>query len=373
MVTFKRALKNESKLRMAIAGPPGSGKTWTALLLASALAGEAGVAVIDTERGSASKYSDLYAFDVLELDSYHPTTYIEAIADAARAGYGVVVIDSLSHAWNGPGGLLEIVENAKKRDHGGNSFTAWKDATPLQNRLVDALTRAPVHIIATMRTKTEYVLEKDERGRTVPRKVGMAPIQRDGMEYEFDIFAEMQHDNTMLVQKSRCSRLAGATIPKPGADVAAILADWLRGEVAASPTPAQAGATRPPVAGAPAVPVLKPPRPTRAEETAAAAGAGYVVRDLDAQRAEEKAQKRLASDLKAHFGDQGANEIRAFVKRCLAVEAFTVEDLIALGARGDYAMTRRQLRDCIARLGELRDGAADVEAGEIPVAPAGRR
>jgi energy-coupling factor transporter ATP-binding protein EcfA2 len=233
MANFRKAVKHESKLRMSIAGPSGSGKTYTALTLAHALKGDKGVALIDTERGSASKYADVFPeFDVVELDTFSPTLFVEMIKEAESAGcYSVLVIDSLSHAWNGTGGLLEIVDAIAKRKYQNNTYVAWKDATPLQNALIDAITRSSLHIIVTMRSKQEYALEKDERtNKTTPKKIGMAPIQRDGMEYEFDIAADMDIDNTMIIQKSRCSQLAGQVIAKPNEQVADVLKAWLEGE-----------------------------------------------------------------------------------------------------------------------------------------------
>lgn len=228
---FVKAVKHSAKLRMSLSGPSGSGKTYTALTLATALAGEGGsVAVIDTERGSASKYADLFNFDVMELDSFSPEKFVAGIHEAEQAGYSVVVIDSLSHAWNGTGGLLEIVDGIARRKYQGNTFAAWKDATPLQNALIDAITRAQLHVIVTMRSKQEYALERDERtGKTQPKKVGLAPIQRDGMEYEMDVAADLDVDNTLVIQKSRCSALSGQVISKPDAGVAEILKAWLDG------------------------------------------------------------------------------------------------------------------------------------------------
>lgn len=236
MSTFKKAVKTEAKLRMAIAGPSGSGKTYTALAIAVALANGKPVALVDTEHGSASKYADLFAFDVLELHPpFHPDRFVEAITDAAKSGYGVIILDSLTHAWSGTGGLLEIVDQIATRMRSPNSFAAWKDATPIQNRLVEAIVAADLHVIATMRSKQEYVVQQDERGKQTPRKVGMAPQQREGCEYEFDVFGEMDQDNTMVVTKSRCPALSGAVIAKPGTNVAQTLAAWLHGVTLPSP------------------------------------------------------------------------------------------------------------------------------------------
>lgn len=223
---FKKAVKTQSKLRLSIAGPSGAGKTYTALAVGTALGS---VALVDTEHGSAAKYADIFDFDVLEMfPPFHPDRFCEAIK--AAAGYDCLILDSLSHAWNGPGGLLEIVDNIAKRSKSANSFVAWKDATPIQNNLIDSIISAPSHIIATMRSKTEYVIEQVERnGRTVtvPRKIGLAPIQRDGFEYEFDIVAEMDIDNNFIVQKSRCIELSGQVIAKPGGELAETLSRWL--------------------------------------------------------------------------------------------------------------------------------------------------
>ncbi|HLV98696.1 MAG TPA: ATP-binding protein [Ktedonobacterales bacterium] len=228
---FVRAIKTASRLRMALIGPSGSGKTWTALALATALADGKEVAVIDTERGSASKYADIFPpFDVLNLDTFSPESYIEAIHAAEEGGYGVLVIDSISHEWAGPGGILEIVDGVARRNKGGNSFAAWGEVTPRHNRFIDAITRARLHVIVTIRSKQEYVLDKDERtGRTTPRKVGLAPIQRAHVEYEMDIAADMDIDHTLIVQKSRCPALANAVIARPGADLAETLRAWLQG------------------------------------------------------------------------------------------------------------------------------------------------
>lgn len=227
---FQKAVKTESKLRLAISGPSGAGKTYTALALATHLTDNKPIALVDTEHGSASKYADLFSFDVLNLDPpYHPDRYLEAIKEAAKAGYGVIILDSLSHAWNGTGGLLEIVDDIAKRNRNPNTFAAWKDATPIQNRFIDGLISANIHVIATMRSKQEYILQEADNGKKVPKKVGMAPVQRDGFEYEFDVFMEMDVDNTGVVTKSRCSALNGAVIRKPGKDTAETLKTWLSG------------------------------------------------------------------------------------------------------------------------------------------------
>lgn len=227
---FAPAVKTEAKLRLAIAGPSGSGKTYTALAVATALAAGGKVAVLDTEHGSASKYADIFAFDVLnESAPFHPDKVTAAINDAARGGYAVLILDSMSHFWNGPGGMTDIVDDIARRMKSPNSFAAWKDGTPIQQKMIEAIVSAPLHIIATMRSKQDYILETDERGKQRPRKVGMAPIQRDGFEYEFDVFMDMDNDNTGMIAKTRCPALTNGVFKKPGADIANILRDWLHG------------------------------------------------------------------------------------------------------------------------------------------------
>lgn len=224
-VQFKKATKQAARLRMALIGPAGSGKTYTGLQLASLLGGP--VAVIDSERGSASKYADLFAFDSLELESYHPQTYIDAIKAAEAGGYEVLLVDSLSHAWSGKEGALELVDRAAARSQSKNSFSAWREVTPLHNALVDAILGCRMHVIGTMRTKTEYVMEKDDRGKTAPKKIGLQPVQRDGLEYEFDVIGDMDIDNNLIVGKTRCPQLSGKVYKHPGKELADILRSWL--------------------------------------------------------------------------------------------------------------------------------------------------
>ena len=190
MTLFHKATKTQKRLRLSLYGVSGSGKTYSALAIAKGLGGK--VAVIDTERGSASAYANLFAFDTLEMQPpFSPSAYVAAIRAAESEGYEILIIDSLTHAWSGAGGALEMVDNAAKRSQSGNSYTAWRDVTPEHNKLIDAIIGSKCHVIATMRSKAEYVLEDDNRGKKVPKKKGMAPIQRDGMEYEFDVVAEM--------------------------------------------------------------------------------------------------------------------------------------------------------------------------------------
>jgi len=192
-MSFQRAERKKAKARIGLCGPAGSGKTMSALKLAFGLGGK--IAVIDTEHGSAELYSHLGEYDVATLKPpYEVQKYLTLIKEAESAGYDNIIIDSLSHAWAGEGGLLDM--QGKLADSGkGNSYTAWRQVTPWHNKLIDAILASPCHIIATMRSKTEYVMETDSKGKQVPRKVGMAPVQREGMDYEFTLVFEVSQAN----------------------------------------------------------------------------------------------------------------------------------------------------------------------------------
>lgn len=227
---FSPASRAKNRLRLALCGPTGSGKTYTAILLAHALVEDGQrIAFIDTEHGSAAKYvgtkveNHVWAWDVVELENYSPARYVDAITAAAEAGYEVLIIDSLSHAWVGVGGALDQVDNSKEF----NKFAAWRGVTPQHNALVESMLAYPGHLIACMRTKIEYVLESDEKGRAVPRKIGTKPVQRDGIEYEFDLVADLDHQHTLTVSKTRCPSVDGDVIHRPGGAWIAPIKKWL--------------------------------------------------------------------------------------------------------------------------------------------------
>jgi hypothetical protein len=250
---FTKATKAAAKLRAAIFGPSGAGKTFTSLRVASGLAGGGTVAVIDTERGSASKYADRFSFDVLELQDQTIDGYVAAIGEAAKAGYTVLVIDSLSHGWQT---LLEEVEKLAKAKYRGNTWSAWSEGTPLQRRLVQAILTYPGHVIATMRSKTEWTTV-DNNGRKTPQRVGLAPEQGKGVEYEFDLLVEISTEHVANVIKDRTGKFQDKLLDKPGEDfgrdLAAWLSDGLPSPVASAPTPARtADATGGTGAGQPA-------------------------------------------------------------------------------------------------------------------------
>jgi hypothetical protein len=221
-----RATKCRAKLRLGMSGPAGSGKTYSALLIAHGLGGRVGL--IDTEHGSGDLYADLLpeGYDVLQLTPpFTPSRYIEAIHAFEAAGVQTIIVDSLSHAWTGEGGSLD--RHGKIADRSGNSWQAWRQVTPEHNALVESMLQSPCHVIATMRAKTEYVQEKDERsGRQIVRKIGLAPVMRDGIEYEFTIFMELDSQHLAHVGKDR-TRLFDGMMLRPDADTGRELLAWL--------------------------------------------------------------------------------------------------------------------------------------------------
>ena len=198
--TPRKAARKAAKLRLALDGIAGTGKTLSALLVASGIGGK--IVLIDTENGSGDLYADLVDYDVVPLHApYSPERYISAIHKMEELGYDIIIVDSLSHAWVGTGGALEKQNNVAKRT--GNSYTAWGEVTPIQNKLIDTLIQSPAHIIVTMRTKMEHAIETDINGKTTIRKLGMGIIQREGMEFEFTIVFDMNTDHTATVTKDR--------------------------------------------------------------------------------------------------------------------------------------------------------------------------
>ncbi len=242
---IKRAERSQAKLRLGLAGVSGGGKTWTALLLArglvqalldaGALRGtlEGKIGVIDTERSSASLYAHLVPFDRIDLGPpYTVPRYLGALKQFERAGYAVVIIDQVSHAWTGEGGILEVVESAKKGQSAGNPFGGWDVGTPLYNDFVDGLLNSNVHLICTMRQKTSWqITEKQNRsGRMVktPERIGMAPVQREGFEYELTTLLSVRaEDNAASSLKDRSGLFPALEWHKLGEKDGARLASWL--------------------------------------------------------------------------------------------------------------------------------------------------
>lgn len=223
---FTKAVRKKSKLRLALTGPSGSGKTYSALLIAKGLGGK--IAVIDTEHGSASLYSDLCDFDTLELTPpYSPERYIDAIRAADKAGYDVLIVDSTTHEWSGSGGCLEINEQIAQAKYRGNTWSAWNETTPRHRKFIDSMLQANLHVIATGRSKTETSQEDTGGGKKKVVKLGMKTEQRDGFEYEFTVVLDIAHDNHYaLASKDRTGMFNSEPVVVTE-DTGRRIAEWL--------------------------------------------------------------------------------------------------------------------------------------------------
>lgn len=218
---IQKATKEQSRLRMAIHGPSGAGKTYSALSIASNLSDK--ICLVDTETGSASKYGDKFDFDVCEFSGdYHPDKLVEFLNEVPKQGYEVIVIDSLTHFWNGTGGFLELVDAESKRAGKQDTFSAWKKVDPIYKRLVHAIHTCKAHVIITLRAKTEY---SRENGKV--QKLGLAPEMRDNFQYEMDVEGLLDIDHNLAIGKTRCDTIDGKVFPKPGKQLAEFLKAWL--------------------------------------------------------------------------------------------------------------------------------------------------
>lgn len=222
-MAFTKAVKTKSKLRMAITGPSGSGKTFTALRVARGLGDK--IALIDSEYRSASKYSDKFDFDTMDITrNDHPSVYEKAVRDAESAGYDVVIIDSITHAWES---TQDIVDKKTAASTYGNSFTSWREGGKIWNSLLDCIKSSNIHVICTMRSKMDYIQDQDDKGKKRIRKVGMAPEVRNGTEYEYDMVLDLTIDHIGSITKTRCDNLDGYVEARPSEELGYTLKIWL--------------------------------------------------------------------------------------------------------------------------------------------------
>jgi hypothetical protein len=226
-MAFQKAVKSKSKGRIGIDGPSGAGKTKTALLIARGIVGPEGrIALIDSEFGSASKYADEHEFSVHEMEgNKNPAAFVSAIKEAEKDGFDICIVDSGTHAWDG---TKEIVDRAKAADKHHDGHAAWDQGTKAWNAFLDAIMGSRMHIIVTMRSKTEFAREKDETtGKTRVVKLGMAPEIRDGTEFVFDVMVSMDIEHYGRIGKTRCTPLDGYCELKPGEELGATIGAWL--------------------------------------------------------------------------------------------------------------------------------------------------
>ena len=230
---FIPATKDAIALKLAITGPSGSGKTTAALRIARGLVGPQGrIGVIDTEHRSASLYADQFTFEALNLDPpYDAPTFAEAIKSAEAQGFDALIVDTLSHAWEA---VLEYKDALDRR--GGSGFSNWAAAGEKWRAVISALLNSKLHVIACLRSKTDYVLEPNDKGKLVPKKVGLAPVTRDGTEYEFTLVWDLDGSHRAMASKDRTRLFDTKTIELTEAE-GRLLAEWLKGAMASPPIP----------------------------------------------------------------------------------------------------------------------------------------
>jgi hypothetical protein len=224
---LQTATRVHTKIKLALQGPSGSGKTYSALLLAFGLCGDWNkIAVIDTENQSAHLYASLGKYQVLAISApYTPEKFIDAIRFCENAEIQVIILDTLSHEWEGGGGILDAHSKMA-----GNSFTNWAKVTPRHNALIESILQSKVHIIATLRTKQDYVLT-DKNGKQVPEKVGLRAIQRDGTDYEFTLVFDIDIKHLAVASKDRTGLFIGKPEASLTSQIGREIKDWCEGGV----------------------------------------------------------------------------------------------------------------------------------------------
>ena len=225
MSKFTKATKKQAKLRLALFGVSGSGKTYSALRIAKGLGGN--IAVIDTENHTACKYSDRFEFDVCECEKASINNLMTLLNDASE--YDVLIIDSLTHAWDE---LLDEVNRTAKTKFGGNSWSAWSEGTPKQRAFIKALLDFKGHLIVTMRSETTWEVQENDKGKKVPVRIGTAPKQGKSIEYEFDMLINLSQDHTAHILKDRTGKYQDECLELLDENLGKELGEWLSvGEV----------------------------------------------------------------------------------------------------------------------------------------------
>ena len=216
---LRKSERKRAKIKMALQAPSGAGKTYSSLLLAEGLVGGdlSKVAIIDTENGSADLYAHLGSYNVVSLSNYSPEEYVKAIEICEQADMEVIIIDSLSHSWDF---LLEYHSSLS-----GNSFTNWSKITPRHKSLITKILQCDVHVIATMRTKQDYVLNQKD-GKYIPEKVGLKAVQREGMDYEFTLVLDIDVKHMASSSKDRTGLFMDKEAFKISTSTGKEILDW---------------------------------------------------------------------------------------------------------------------------------------------------
>lgn len=225
MFQIRKAERKQAKLRLALIGVSGSGKSLGAINIASGMGGK--FVVIDTEHRSADLYANVASYDVLTLDKpFTPEKYINAINYCEQSGYEIIIIDSLSHAWAGEGGALDMHDAATQASSSKNSYMAWKEITPWHNRLVNAIIQSPSHIISTMRVKTQYEVV-EVNGKKKPIKIGLSPVQKEGLDYEFTVVLSLDKESYLYTSSKDRTQIFEGKHEKINKGTGVKLMQWL--------------------------------------------------------------------------------------------------------------------------------------------------
>lgn len=228
MANLRKATRQKAKIRLGLSAVSGGGKTYSALLIAFGMCNDWNkIAVIDTENKSADLYAHLGEFNVLPLSApYTPESYIAAIKECESAGMEVIVIDSITHEWEGKGGCLELVDQITQASTSKNSYTAWGKVTPRHQSFIDALLQSPCHLITTVRRKQDYEMSKDSNGKVKVEKAGLKEVTRDGFEYELTVNLQMDTGHFALASKDRTGLFMGKPEFIPTVETGKLIADW---------------------------------------------------------------------------------------------------------------------------------------------------
>jgi len=234
MSGLRKATRKKAKIRLGLSAISGGGKTYSSLLIAKGMANGdlSKVAIIDTENGSGDLYANLGDYNVFTLEApYEPERYIKAIKECENAGMEVIIIDSITHEWDGKGGILDISNSMA-----GNSYTNWAKLTPRHQSFIDAILQSKCHIITTVRRKQDYEMTTNSNGKLVPQKIGLKEVTREGFEYELTVNLELDTKHNASCSKDRTGLFADKPEFIPSEATGKLLLDWCEtGEVVLSP------------------------------------------------------------------------------------------------------------------------------------------
>jgi hypothetical protein len=219
---LRKATRTKAKIRLGLSAVSGGGKTYSALQIAKGIAGEWGkVAIIDTENGSADLYSHLGDYNVISLSApYTPERYIDAIKSCESAGMEVIIIDSITHEWDGKGGCLEILEQL------GGKYQDWKNVTPRHQNFIDAILQSKCHVITTVRRKQDYDMSRDSNGKVKVEKAGLKEVTREGFEYELTANIELDIKHNATASKDRTGLFMGKPSFVPSEETGKLIKEW---------------------------------------------------------------------------------------------------------------------------------------------------